>query len=373
VFVGAIEQAGDGVDQDCDARELCYVDGDQDGFRVANTVTTADLSCAAAGLALAAAPGPDCDDGDASIYPGAPDDPADGIDQDCDEATSCLADLDLDSYADPLAFVLAADGDCTDLGELPLGSPVDCDDSDPLVNPGAAETPADFIDSDCDGQELCFVDFDGDGWAIDDTVGSFDLACDELGEAPAGAPQGDCDDGDAGVSPAAVEGIADGVDADCNGVELCYVDGDGDGWRVGEEVIASFELACQGDGYADATAPEGDCDDADVSRNPDAEEGVGDEVDQDCDGGEALLRRRRRRRLARGGAAGLGGRRLRRRGRGLRPRCPCSTAPTTIRAASRRPTRPWATASTRTATAPTSRRPASPTATATASAPTRPW
>ena len=287
VFVGAIEQAGDGVDQDCDARELCYVDGDQDGFRVANTVTTADLSCAAAGLALAAAPGPDCNDGDASIYPGAPDDPADGIDQDCDEAISCLADLDLDSYADPLAFVLAADGDCTDLGELPLGSPVDCDDSDPLVNPGAAETPADFIDSDCDGQELCFVDFDGDGWAIDDTVGSFDLACDELGEAPAGAPQGDCDDGDAGVSPAAVEGIADGVDADCNGVELCYVDGDGDGWRVGEEVLASFELSCQGDGYADATAPEGDCDDDDVSRNPDAEEVVGDEVDQDCDGGEA--------------------------------------------------------------------------------------
>ena len=51
------------TDQDCDGSDLIVViDSDGDGF-------TEDV---------------DCDDGDATVYPGAPEIPNDGIDQDCD-------------------------------------------------------------------------------------------------------------------------------------------------------------------------------------------------------------------------------------------------------------------------------------------------
>ena len=64
--------------------------------------------------------------------------------------------------------------------------------------PGAAEA-ADWVDNDCDGavdEGTDHADDDGDGFS-------------ELG--------GDCDDGDARISPAAREVIDDGVDNDCDG------------------------------------------------------------------------------------------------------------------------------------------------------------
>ena len=58
----------------------------------------------------------DCDDSDASVYPGATELPNDGIDQDCDGSDSIV----------PLGF----DGDGFDQDE-------DCDDSDASIYPGA--------------------------------------------------------------------------------------------------------------------------------------------------------------------------------------------------------------------------------------------
>jgi MYXO-CTERM domain-containing protein len=76
----------------------------------------------------------------------------------------------------------------------------DCDDTDPMVLPGAAEAAYDGIDQDCDGSDL--VDVDGDGF-------------------PASAAGGDdCDDTDPAVSPAGVEVCSDGVDQDCTGADL---------------------------------------------------------------------------------------------------------------------------------------------------------
>ena len=75
----------DGVDSDCDGWDRCYTDADLDGFAaVEGTVLSADLSCTGEGEAEA--PGEDCDDRNASIYPGAPEVAGDGIDQDCDGA-----------------------------------------------------------------------------------------------------------------------------------------------------------------------------------------------------------------------------------------------------------------------------------------------
>ena len=82
-------------------------DGDGDGFDV----------------------GTDCDDGDATIYPGATEISCDGIDQDCDGA-DFEPDVDGDGYEDCSA---------------------DCDPTNAAVNPGATEI-ANGIDDDCDGQ-----------------------------------------------------------------------------------------------------------------------------------------------------------------------------------------------------------------------------
>ncbi len=78
----------------------------------------------------------DCDDGDDTVYPGAPEVCDDGIDQDCDGADEACppVDSDGDGYTDD----------------------VDCDDGDDTVYPGAPEVCDDGIDQDCDGaDEAC--------------------------------------------------------------------------------------------------------------------------------------------------------------------------------------------------------------------------
>ena len=90
-------------------------------------------------------------------------------------------------------------------------------------------------------------------------VGEAVLAC----EAPEGhAPtDGDCDDGDAAFNPGAAEDdCADPNDYNCDG-SVGYADEDGDGYAACEE-----------------------CDDANAALNPGADEVCGDEVDNDCDG-----------------------------------------------------------------------------------------
>ncbi len=203
----------------------------------------------------------DCDDGDATVHPGADEVAYDGVDNDCDPST---ADDDLD-------------GD----GFL---SSVDCDDDDPDLHPGVDELCND-VDDDCDGSvdedpvdgETFYADDDADGYG-DPHDGQ------EACERPDGwlADSNDCDDADATVHPDAEE-VCDGVDNDCNGV---VDDGDGDTWYADTD----------GDGYGDITAallactqPSGhvaddtDCDDGDGAVHPGAEE-VCNGVDDDCDG-----------------------------------------------------------------------------------------
>ena len=75
----------------------------------------------------------DCNDRDASIYPGAQEICGDGIDQDCNgEDLACPADPDMDG-----------DGYTVILG--------DCDDQNSAINPAADEICQDGIDQNCDG------------------------------------------------------------------------------------------------------------------------------------------------------------------------------------------------------------------------------
>ncbi len=86
----------------------------------------------------------DCNDTDATIYPGAPEIPDDGIDQDCDgsDLTSTCTDADGDGF----------------FAEPECGKPQDCNDTDATIYPAAPETKHDGIDQDCNGYDLT-IDF----------------------------------------------------------------------------------------------------------------------------------------------------------------------------------------------------------------------
>lgn len=186
----------------------------------------------------------DCGPEDASIYPGAPDDYGDGIDQDCDE---CGEDLP-DNFGDGI------DRDCDG---FPANDHLsgeyehlrDCNDADPTIYPGAPEIMDDGIDQDCSGEDLVCEDADGDGF---DTCGADGL--------PGTGDDEDCDDDDETVYPGADEGC-DGIDTDC----------DGD--------LSDEEIDHDGDGFTEC---DDDCDDADAAIFPGATE-VLDGADQDCD------------------------------------------------------------------------------------------
>ncbi|HNH47562.1 MAG TPA: putative metal-binding motif-containing protein, partial [Myxococcota bacterium] len=90
---GATEVAGDGVDQDCDGVDLCYSDSDGDSYGSAELVASPNLSCVDGGEATSDA---DCDDTQASSYPGAAES-CNGNDDNCDGT----ADEDLECEEKP--------------------------------------------------------------------------------------------------------------------------------------------------------------------------------------------------------------------------------------------------------------------------------
>ena len=112
------------------------------------------------------------------VYPGAPEIPEDGIDQDCDGFDATLGgDSDGDGFDDV----------------------DDCQPFDASIYPGAPEVSGDGIDQDCDGSDLVVggLDQDGDGFAQEE----------------------DCDDTSASVYPGAPEIDGDGIDQNCDGVD----------------------------------------------------------------------------------------------------------------------------------------------------------
>lgn len=219
----------------------------------------------------------DCNDEDASIFPGA-DEYCDGVDNDCDQM------VDEADALDTKVWYVDGDGDgfgddavsrrACEAPESYVDNVDDCDDSIATVYPDADEL-CDSLDNDCDGDIdedpvdaiQLYWDFDADGfgdptapvrvcepksWLVEDNR--------------------DCNDRDATINPVARE-TCDTIDNDCDTLiddeddtvdpesfSAWYPDSDGDGFGA---YGAEATLACDGgEGYVLST---GDCDD----DNPD--------------------------------------------------------------------------------------------------------
>ena len=295
----------DSIDHDCDgdptegATDASALFEDRDGDGYGDADAPLGTGCEA-GEGESPVPG-DCDDDDATMYPGA-DEWCDDIDSDCDgsltdadslDASTWYQDGDGDGYG--LDYVTTTR--CTrPAGYAPEGG--DCDDSWTDTFPGAEECD-DGKDNDCDDlidegevlePTLWTWDADDDGYAVE---GHATLS--RCYDPPYYADQyGDCDDSDASAYPGNTEVCDDGVDNDCNGLsddedpELdestrssWYPDADGDGH--GESGAEGVE-ACQGP--SGTVEDDEDCDDEDATTYPDAPELCGDGIIQDCDGDE---------------------------------------------------------------------------------------
>ena len=279
---GASEVVGDGIDEDCDGKESCFDDDDDDGYLdpAGDTRTSADTDCDDTSEAKSDAPTSDCDDANGAVYPGAPEFPGDGIDEDCDGRELCPVDADGDGYADDAGTTVSTAAlDCAVAGVVDASAPAnDCDDADATVYPGAPEATADGEDQNCDGVDACYLDADRDSYGSATVVEGDDLDCGDASSAVA-SRSFDCDDSDAATYPSATEIVGDGIDADCDGHEVCYVDADDDGVAAyGGATTDSEDADCADAGEAGAEIATTDCDDADP--------GVGEEfwyIDADGD------------------------------------------------------------------------------------------
>jgi hypothetical protein len=280
VYGGATEVC-DGADNDCNGFTdeedeylslVGYEDHDGDGFGEGDAVDLEDLigiglfgngcSVFEDGIPLLgygiATSGDDCDDAEASVYPGAP--PQCGRDADCDGAIetegsiAAYPDLDGDGYGDP-----AGDPsyDCSLPADyVPNGD--DCDDGDAEV-----------------GVVIWYLDVDEDGYGV---LGNSLQQCEDPSSIPDTYADNadDCDDNPLNGSefnPGVEEEYYDGIDSDCSGGgSEDDFDQDGDGYLSGD--------------YYDLEDGGGDCDDQDADVSPKIK---CDGLDNDCDGADEHL------------------------------------------------------------------------------------
>jgi len=294
-----------------------WVDADGDGFGTGE-LSADDCVAPSADHVLPSA-GEDCYDDDVDSYPGAPevcdgfDNDCDGLfdvqdpDLDVFTAVPVWRDADLDGYGDPDVETLACEG-------VGLAGFVDnfddCDDDSDLIAPDATEI-CNGIDDDCDelvdaadldvdlsSAPTWWADFDQDGWGNADIsvvaceqpnfYADNDLDCDDgddtsgpevewwidgdgdgVGAGGTVGPQcdqpsplavpvmgdEDCDDSNSSVYPGAPDVCGDGLDADCDGDDVCLLeicdDGTDDDF---DGRIDCFDLDCAAESYCNDTS-----------------------------------------------------------------------------------------------------------------------
>ncbi|MFY2556832.1 MopE-related protein [Corallococcus terminator] len=275
----------DGMDNNCDGQadegltqHTWYRDTDGDGFGIA-TDTVRNCRQPAGYVSVSG----DCNDGSASIKPGAAE-VCDGADNDCDT----LTDEGMTStwYRD-------ADGDGYGVASTPtqacsapagyVANATDCNDGSAAIRPGATEV-CDGLDNNCSGAadeglatQTWYRDADGDGYG---SASNSTVSCRQQTGYVANAS--DCHDGNASIRPGASE-TCDSVDNNCNGsvdegvTSTWYRDADGDGYG---NASSTTQACSQPSGYVTNTS---DCNDGSYSIRPGASETC-DSVDNNCNG-----------------------------------------------------------------------------------------
>lgn len=269
ILFGAITILGSGSSGS--KSKTWYRDSDNDGY--GNPEDTIDKSSQPEGYVL---DNTDCNDTDATIYPGATEIPGDGIDQNCDgwDLKTWYKDADEDGYGDindSTTGILKPDSY--------VSSSTDCDDTDATINPGGTDIADDGIDQDCDGKyfKTWYIDADSDGYGDKSTST-------QASDQPDGyvANNTDCNDENSGIHPGATEIYGDGTDQDCDGSDLktFYLDADGDGY--GDSSSTKEDITTPSGYVSDNT----DCNDTDATIYPNAPEICGDGISQDCSGND---------------------------------------------------------------------------------------
>ncbi len=312
VFPGNAESCN-GLDDNCDgvADEGLpipanrWIDIDGDGFGGAPVD-----SCDATG---AATEDGDCDDTDATSFPGAVE-RCGGGDEDCNGVVDDVEDVDASSGAVQVYPDLDGDGfgrgasfwTC-DPSDGASGFD-DCDDENPDIHPDAIELcdAADpGIDEDCDdlvNDQDPSVDLSGSGWWEDadyDGYGNPDVpgaSCEPPAEVNVADNADDCDDSKDSISPDAVE-VCGVADEDCDGLvddadpsvdPLSFVqwglDADGDGFGIDVGWVAACSSALYGVDLASGV----DCNDDAPDQYPGLHEICNDTIDQDCSGADQI-------------------------------------------------------------------------------------
>ena len=219
------EVAMDGVDSDCDGKELCLRDQDLDGYGDGELLATEDFSCEGYGLTMLDG---DCNPGNPDIYPNR-DELCDGVDSNCDGA---LWELELDLDEDGYVSCFLHDEWLGD--QVPLGGE-DCDDANSDHFPG----------------QIWYNDIDGDGYGSTDSgsAGGFIEHCDPM-DTYTTLQTGDCEPFDATAHPFAPE-FSDASDSNCDGMEsLGYTMCTGTLHQGGEQDV--YYLMCAYPGPASA-------------------------------------------------------------------------------------------------------------------------